>query len=557
MNGISIVRGRTGNFELVEELGRGSFGVVHLVRNELGACYALKLFGPNLSSEERKSFEQEVAAAQAVDDEHIVRTIDQGSGKYESGKQYLFIVAEYCPDGDYRRQLKRYLTNPHTIEPIIEDFRQILSGLRALHVRKLVHRDMKPENVLVHGSVLKISDLGISRFVDQATRTMTFTGRGTALYAAPEVWTGDQVTPATDLYSVGVMLFEALAGQPPFEAEPVSKLSDMHLFELAPHLKEIAPSMPERLDQIVGRLLAKTPSDRYQTAEQVLEALGKAEAPSVSADIDRIAAKIKRDREESKAQELSVKRKRIKQQRDLEAVRFMEERLIREFDEIVAEVNSQFEEPIIWSSTNTPNGKHYRYGPQSFVISFFSPNAMFENPLAPERLAVLQGHNVVHGGFIQIGKAHHLLPNKTMMDGDGVFSEVSGDFPRETPRDGINFAYRWFDAFKDAWNLILVRLPDELYGSWMLVDMEVPFKASGSPSLSLGPAEASSGRFSRAQADTSDFLSGTRVATQLVCWRTIWHHSGVMTLTASRASRVVFGTTRRLRRWARPNSATG
>src|SRR5581483_9311749 len=96
-----------------------------------------------------------------------------------------------------------------SIQEIVGHVKQMLEGLKALHT-KTVHRDLKPENILLSSETLKIGDFGLAKFVDEATRTLTFKGSGTPRYMAPEVWTGQHVVPATDLYALGVLFFEAV-----------------------------------------------------------------------------------------------------------------------------------------------------------------------------------------------------------------------------------------------------------------------------------------------------------------------------------------------------------
>jgi serine/threonine protein kinase len=157
-----------------------------------------------------------------------------------------FAVSEYCPDGDYRRQLS---ARRKSAETIVSDFRQILAGLHVLHSR-IIHRDLKPENVLLSGTVLKIGHYGLAKFVDEATRTFSFKGGCTPRYMAPEVWLAWRVTPATYLYAVGVMLFEAITGQPSFTAKDLNEFREKHLYEQAPRAKSINNQVPDSVDGV-------------------------------------------------------------------------------------------------------------------------------------------------------------------------------------------------------------------------------------------------------------------------------------------------------------------
>ena len=202
---------------------------------------------------------------------NILSVYDRGSTSL-GADQALFTVAEYCPDSDYRSVVDEYARTRPPLERVLDDFHQILDGLEVLHT-KILHRDLKPENVLRQGDVYKLADFGLAKFVDQATRTLTFKGFGTPRYMAPEVWDRRGVTAATDLYAIGVMLFEALTGIPPFAGTDIIQVRDGHLYSPAPRAKSLNADIPDFLDGIVKKMLAKDPRDRYQSARDANDAL--------------------------------------------------------------------------------------------------------------------------------------------------------------------------------------------------------------------------------------------------------------------------------------------
>jgi eukaryotic-like serine/threonine-protein kinase len=252
--------------KVIREIGRGGFGIVYLAAEEGGQPYAVKLIAPVTDPAVRLSFEQELKSTEGLAHENLLRIVDYG-GCSVGTQQGLFAVTEYCPDGDYRRSLNSYAAGSVDVGSVVQDFRQILAGLAVLHSR-IVHRDLKPENVLVAAGRLKVGDFGLAKFVDEATRTLTFKGAGTPRYMAPEVWFGNHASKATDLYAVGVMLFEALAGKAPFIAQDTNALREMHCYSPAPRVKAANAKVPDMLDGIVKKLLAKDPRARYQTAQE-------------------------------------------------------------------------------------------------------------------------------------------------------------------------------------------------------------------------------------------------------------------------------------------------
>ena len=138
--------------------------------------FALKLIAPVPDPSVRLSFEQEVQSTLGLAGENLLAVIDYGECLVGSSRG-LFTVMEYCPDGDYRDVLSTSAERQISLEEIVGHMRQVLEGLKVLHT-KTIHRDLKPENVLVAGDTLKIGDFGLAKFVDEATRTLTFKGSG-------------------------------------------------------------------------------------------------------------------------------------------------------------------------------------------------------------------------------------------------------------------------------------------------------------------------------------------------------------------------------------------
>jgi serine/threonine protein kinase len=282
--------------------------------------------------------------------------------------------------------------------------------------------------------VLKIGDFGLSKLIDQATKTLTFKGSGSPRYMAPEVWELARATPATDLYSVGVMLFEALTGKPPFDARDLHFLRDLHLYRPAVRVKSLNPAVPDKLDGIVKKLLLKEAKLRYQTAEAVIEALrdlGTATTPS--GDITAIAARVRQHHDAVEGQKLKVEQARDAQRRELEKNRYMEQELVSLIDAVVEEVNAELPEvKIQWAMMG--NDRTYRLGNRVLVIHFFRPGELYDSLEVPGRIETLRKRHAVHGGYIEI-------------------------------REG--------NSDREGWNFVLVRPPDSIYGDWILVETEV------------------------------------------------------------------------------------
>lgn len=196
MIGVTLIGVSGTKYTTEKGIGGGGFSSVFSARDEAGREFALKLIAPAVGPEAVANFRQEIESTCGLDHPNILRVIDWGQGAIK-GQPALFVISELCPDGDYRSVISSYASKGFPLDMILSDFAQILSGLVTLH-SKVIHRDLKPANVLRAGTVLKIGDYGLAKFVDEATRTLTFKGGGTPTYLAPEVWQGESVTLATE-----------------------------------------------------------------------------------------------------------------------------------------------------------------------------------------------------------------------------------------------------------------------------------------------------------------------------------------------------------------------
>lgn len=246
-------------YELLRELGSGGTSVVYHARDrETGREVAIKL----LSKERLEDrFAQEAQRLSQLSHPNLVGFLEVGR---HEGRDY--IVMEHLAGGD----LASYLSGRST-DQILRIFVPICAGLGYLHSKGIVHRDVKPANILLdtHG-VPKLTDLGSARQVDRKTR-ITKAGAilGTYAYLAPEQIQSGDAGPAADLYSLGVCLFEALTGRRPFTVKNEFKLMKAHLEETPPSLSKLRPDLPESVERLVASLLEKKAENRPTTAEVV------------------------------------------------------------------------------------------------------------------------------------------------------------------------------------------------------------------------------------------------------------------------------------------------
>jgi hypothetical protein len=265
------LRGRVldDRYELHALIGEGAFGRVYRgVDRRLARAVAVKVIKPWWSEDPEwmRRFERETQLLARIDDPGIVRIFDVGHAP-----EGLYYVAELV-EGE--SLASRLASGPMSLAEACGIAEQLCRALAQAHAQHIVHRDVKPGNVLIstRGQV-KVGDFGVARLADAGSEGASTTLAGTPRYMAPEQAQGRPATPATDVYSVGVILYEMLAGQPPFPGSSPVELALRHLQDPPPPL---GSSIPKELRSIVERALAKEPGDRYVDAGAMARALAAA-----------------------------------------------------------------------------------------------------------------------------------------------------------------------------------------------------------------------------------------------------------------------------------------
>ncbi len=262
--------------------GRGGMGVVYKATQlALQRSVALKAMAPALAEDNayRERFQRESQLAASIDHPNVIPVYEAGESEGT-----LYLIMRWV-DGTDLRQL---VNDSGRLQPerAVKLLRPVASALAAAHRRGLVHRDVKPANVLIargdgeDDEHVYLTDFGIARRTDSAA-PMTRTGVlvGTIDYLAPERIEGGRGTPASDIYSFGCMLFESLSGRLPYEGPTELMRMHAHLHDPVPALRDTVPDVPERLDGIVAKAMAKRPEDRFESAAALAAALGHAFDP--------------------------------------------------------------------------------------------------------------------------------------------------------------------------------------------------------------------------------------------------------------------------------------
>ena len=261
-----------GRYRILSTLGTGGMAVVYKAEDAvLGRRVALKTLHERYAEEDsfRSRFKQEARAMASLDHENVVRVYDiSGDGDVP------FIVAEYVGGGDVGGMLRRAPGGRLDVRSVREIVGQLLRALAYAHRRGVIHRDIKPSNILLteEGKV-KVADFGIARIVEEEESAGN-PGEiiGSARYMSPEQLRGDETTPRSDIYSVGILLYHCLTGRPPFSGDPRSVArQQMHDAPTPPRDLKIA--IPPHLEAVILKALSKDPGDRYPSASAMLEDL--------------------------------------------------------------------------------------------------------------------------------------------------------------------------------------------------------------------------------------------------------------------------------------------
>ncbi|GEK28090.1 Stk1 family PASTA domain-containing Ser/Thr kinase [Furfurilactobacillus siliginis] len=265
-----------GRYQIKRPLGEGGMADVYLAHDLiLDRDVSVKLLRLDLRDDPAtvRRFQREAMAASELVSPHIVSVYDVGE---EHGMQYL--VMEYVAGMDLKAYLKKHV--PLSYPTVIDLMTQILEAVSVAHDHGIIHRDLKPQNVLVgENGQLKISDFGISVISNESSMTQTNTVLGSVHYLSPEQARGGMATRQSDIYSLGIILYELLAGKVPFDGETAVSVALKHSQSQMPSVRDEDPAIAQPLENVILRATAKDPNDRYPSAAAMAADLATALAP--------------------------------------------------------------------------------------------------------------------------------------------------------------------------------------------------------------------------------------------------------------------------------------
>lgn len=259
----------SGRYKIIEKIGSGGMANVYLAEDLiLERKVAVKMMSLDFQEDEQnlRRFQREALSTTELDHPNIVNIYDVGEGSQP------YIVMEYISGMDLKQYIRENYPVPY--HKVIDIMGQILDGVGYAHKNNVIHRDIKPHNILInHDGHVKLTDFGIAVALSQNSITQTNSLLGSVQYISPEQARGNIVTKQSDIYSLGIVLYELLAGTVPFNGESAVSIALKHFQAPIPDLRELDTRLPQALENVVLKATAKEPKNRYATAQEMKEDL--------------------------------------------------------------------------------------------------------------------------------------------------------------------------------------------------------------------------------------------------------------------------------------------
>ena len=314
-----IVKGSKINdrYEIIKTLGEGGMANVYLAYDTiLGREVAVKILRGDLASDPKfvRRFQREALSASSLSHPNIVEVYDVG----EDDGQY-YIVMEYCPGKTLKQLLKK--RGSLTITEVIDIMMQITDGMAHAHDAYIIHRDIKPQNIIIlENGIIKITDFGIAMALNSTQLTQTNSVMGSVHYLPPEQASGKGSTIRSDIYSMGILMYELLTGDVPYRGENAVEIALKHLKEPLPSIRKYLPSIPQSIENIILKSTAKNPKNRYKDAREMYEDIKTALSPERLDEPRYVYKYSERDIEETKVLDDVVKEVKEKDKKEAKKI---------------------------------------------------------------------------------------------------------------------------------------------------------------------------------------------------------------------------------------------
>lgn len=286
--GSTIQDDKNNKYILDDIIGQGGFGYVYKAhRIDDNSIFAVKTTFPSFGdSSSADAFKNEIRSAAKIRGENVIRYEYVHDGEIFPGFP-PYIIMEYADGGTLRSALEQLSRNHKMVEnaALIDCFKQLAHGMDEVN-RVLVHRDIKPDNILLCGNTWKISDFGLAKIAVEGTRTMTFKGAGTPLYMAPEAWDFSKNTVQMDIYSMGIIFYQLATLHYPYNPFPHSRdeCRDAHMYRAITRADQFNSALPQSLISLINRMLTKKATQRFCSWSEILQLLDQQTDPVSAVD---------------------------------------------------------------------------------------------------------------------------------------------------------------------------------------------------------------------------------------------------------------------------------
>jgi len=432
---------------------KGGMGEIYKAYDQINNIdVAVKLI-PVSSSDEEKLLSREITASSELSSDNLVKTYYTDEIEIANTK-YFYIVQHFYINGNMRSLIKKDIP----LEDCLKMIMNILKGLQEAHT-KIVHRDLKPENILIdEKNNLVITDFGLAKFINEKTKTNSLKGAGTIPYMSPECWLHEDNSIQMDIYSLGIIFYEILAGEFPFNGKTEQDWRDWHLFEPLPDISKVRSDVPIKVKQILSKMTQKRANNRYSKTIDVINALHESIKQNLESNlaIDRLASIGHNKSEAKKKQELTRIQEKEKIENYKKFLNYHITELSNQIKEIIESVNSRLEDNKITIKEHNYNGMLTE---RSFSISvdhIFASFKFYEHDVIKryeeERISEIKNRNTNRHGFMYSSIPESIFKQKDIIYLGMVETNYMSPILNE------NFGF----------NLALVKNENDTYGTWYI-----------------------------------------------------------------------------------------
>lgn len=452
------IKSNNGTYINLTYFTKGGMGEIYkAVEKNSGEEVIVKFI--RIFSDELKDLQKrEIDISIEFNHKNIVRTRDVGEAILENGEKCFYIVQDFYKNGNLRNVIR----SPKTFDIWYSQIIDILYGMKEIH-KRIVHRDLKPENTLIDDDGhLRISDFGLSKYIEDATQTKTFKGKGTLPYMAPECWKGEKNTPAMDIYSLGIMFFEIITGNLPMELfRTEDEFRNWHRFELMPSISKHRNDIPLKVNQIIQKMTQKSVNDRYASIDEVIAEFESVEniirnGQTENSSLAAIAQMADFSDQRKTQEKLALEKKRQEEIEFKNTLDFSVKNLYSDIQNKIETVNSSLSQTKIEfriaNHHDKPDSLFVSYDKNNFSVNFLRYDAIKKHEeTAKQRF--FNNQKQMHG--------------MVLIDYNGSF------FAKENiVLAGLMETGRAVGEVEYGMNLVLVKGENEDYGTWHKITLE-------------------------------------------------------------------------------------